>query len=319
MTAWPRRWQGQGQVVGLVGEPGMGKTRLLTEFCRSLAGQPVTVYVGQCLSYGQATPYLPVRDILRQVCGLAEGDAAAVHTAAVQAAAPRQWHDRGGGRRPAAPAPGPPGGAGVPGTAQSRGAAGPDLCAPAAPGPARGAAQPLVLVVENLHWSDPTSEAWLASLVERLAGAAVLLGTYRPGYQPAWGAHAAVTQVALPPLRVPDSRTVVQAVLGAVVPPRGAAAGDGRAGGGESVLFGGVGLACRGTGPAGHPGGGARDGARGAGGAHGPVAPGGQTPAPDGAVVGSGWTCRSLPGPGRAARGDLHTGPGAPPGGRVPL
>ena len=80
--------------------------------------------------------------------------------------------------------------------------------------------QPLVLVVENLHWSDPTSEAWLASLVERLAGAAVLLlGTYRPGYQPAWGRHAAVTQVAVPPVRAPDSRAVVQAVLGAVSLP----------------------------------------------------------------------------------------------------
>jgi class 3 adenylate cyclase len=52
---------GQGQVVGLVGEPGMGKTRLVTEFCRSLVGQAVTVVVGQCLSYGQAIPYLPVR------------------------------------------------------------------------------------------------------------------------------------------------------------------------------------------------------------------------------------------------------------------
>jgi predicted ATPase len=60
---------GQGQVVGLVGEPGMGKTRLLTEFCRRLVGQPVTVYVGQCLSYGQGTPYLPVRALLRQICG----------------------------------------------------------------------------------------------------------------------------------------------------------------------------------------------------------------------------------------------------------
>jgi tetratricopeptide (TPR) repeat protein len=80
--------------------------------------------------------------------------------------------------------------------------------------------RPLVLVVENLHWSDPTSEAWLASLVECLAGAAVLLlGTYRPGYQPAWGAHTAVTQVALPPLGAEDSRTVVQAVLGAVTLP----------------------------------------------------------------------------------------------------
>jgi hypothetical protein len=44
----------------------------------------VSVVVGQCLPYGQATPYLPVRDLLRQVCGLAEGDAAAVQTAAVQ-------------------------------------------------------------------------------------------------------------------------------------------------------------------------------------------------------------------------------------------
>jgi tetratricopeptide (TPR) repeat protein len=80
--------------------------------------------------------------------------------------------------------------------------------------------QPLVLVVENLHWSDPTSEAWLASLVERLAGAAVLLlGTSRPGYQPTWGTHAAVTQIAVPPLRVRDSRTVVQAVLGTVSLP----------------------------------------------------------------------------------------------------
>jgi hypothetical protein len=45
--------------------------------------------------------------------------------------------------------------------------------------------QPLVFAVENLHWSDAISEEWLASLVERLAGAALLLVvTYRPGYQP---------------------------------------------------------------------------------------------------------------------------------------
>ena len=75
---------GKGQVVGLIGEPGMGKTRLVDEFCRSLTGQPVTVYIGQCLSYGQATPYLPVRDLVRQICALTEGDTAITHTAAVQ-------------------------------------------------------------------------------------------------------------------------------------------------------------------------------------------------------------------------------------------
>ena len=75
---------GQGQVVGLVGEPGMGKTRLLTEFCRRVPGNQVMVYEGSCLSYGQATPYLPVRDLVRQLSGLAEGDETAGHMAAVQ-------------------------------------------------------------------------------------------------------------------------------------------------------------------------------------------------------------------------------------------
>jgi tetratricopeptide (TPR) repeat protein len=194
----------------------MGKTRLLTEFCRLVPGDQVTVYEGRCLSYGQGTPYLLVRDLVRQICGLAEGAELAAHTAAVR----RRLH--------------------------ASGMTGEDdvalllqlLDLPVAPEDlarlspeARQARtfallrhlvldaaqrQPLVLVVENLHWSDPTSDAWLASLVEQLPGAAVLLlGTYRPGYQPAWGAHAAVTQVALPPLRAPDSRTVVRAVRGA--------------------------------------------------------------------------------------------------------
>jgi DNA-binding winged helix-turn-helix (wHTH) protein len=211
---------GQGQAIGVVGEPGMGKTRLLAEFCRRVPGDQVTVYEGRCLSYGQSTPYLPVRDLVRQVCGLRDGDEVAGHVAAVQ----QRLHASGL-------------------TAEDDVALLLQLLdLPVAPeGLARLSAearqvrtfallrhlildavqrQPLVLVVENLHWSDPTSEAWLASLVERLAGAAVLLlGTYRPGYQPAWGAHAAVTQVAVPPLRAQDSRTVVQAVLGAVTLP----------------------------------------------------------------------------------------------------
>jgi predicted ATPase len=44
---------------------------------------------------------------------------------------------------------------------------------------------PCILAVENLHWSDATSEEWLTSLVERLSGVALLvLVTYRPRYQP---------------------------------------------------------------------------------------------------------------------------------------
>ena len=49
----------------------------------------------------------------------------------------------------------------------------------------RGAVSPCILTMENLHWSDATSEEWLTSLVERLASTTLLvLVTYRPGYQP---------------------------------------------------------------------------------------------------------------------------------------
>src|SRR5262245_16661211 len=193
---------GQGQVVGLLGEPGMGKTRLLTEFCRSVPGNRVTVYVGQCLSYGQSTPYLPVRDLVRQICGLVEGDGLAGHTAAVRL----RLHESGMTAEddvalllqlldlpvaPECPARLSPEARQVRTFALLR-----HLILDAAQ------RQPLVLMVENLHWIDPISDAWLASLVERLPGVAVLLlESYRPGYQPAWGAHTAVTQVALPPLR----------------------------------------------------------------------------------------------------------------------
>ena len=73
--------------------------------------------------------------------------------------------------------------------------------------------QPLMLAVENLHWIDPTSEAWLASLVERLGDMPVLLlVTYRPGYQPPWLRHSAATQMALPRLSPRDSLVVLQSV-----------------------------------------------------------------------------------------------------------
>src|SRR5262249_10356610 len=73
--------------------------------------------------------------------------------------------------------------------------------------------QPLVLAVENLHWSDPTSEEWLASLVEQGGSVPMLLlATYRPGYQPGWSGHAAATQLALPRLSRPDSLALLQSV-----------------------------------------------------------------------------------------------------------
>jgi predicted ATPase len=65
---------GQGQVAGIVGEPGVGKSRLLLEFRRSLAGRRVTYLEGRCLSFGSTIPYLPILDIVRSNCGLIETD-----------------------------------------------------------------------------------------------------------------------------------------------------------------------------------------------------------------------------------------------------
>jgi tetratricopeptide (TPR) repeat protein len=74
--------------------------------------------------------------------------------------------------------------------------------------------QPLVLAVEDMPWIDATSEAWLATLVERLAGAPMLvLVTYRPGYRPSWLGQSNATQVALLPLTPHDSLLLVQSVL----------------------------------------------------------------------------------------------------------
>ncbi|MGH8070816.1 MAG: AAA family ATPase [Candidatus Entotheonellia bacterium] len=205
---------GQGQVVTLVGEPGMGKSRLLAEFCRGLQGCGVRYVEGHCLSYASATPYLPVADLVRQLCGLTPGAPHDTITATVHRRLQEADLD---------PIEGVPlvlALLDIPLEAESLAQLSP------LERKARTFAllrqlvfhevqrQPCILAVENLHWSDTTSEEWLTSLVERLAGAALLvLVTYRPGYQPPWLAQSYATQIALSPLRDEDSRTVVQAVL----------------------------------------------------------------------------------------------------------
>jgi tetratricopeptide (TPR) repeat protein len=72
--------------------------------------------------------------------------------------------------------------------------------------------RPLIFEVEDLHWIDQTSEAYLAAFVESLPGAAILLlTTYRPGYQPAWLAKSYATQLSLRSLASHDAVTVVHA------------------------------------------------------------------------------------------------------------
>src|SRR5262249_20156465 len=78
LPALPARWQGarrqRGQIVAVVGEPGIGKSRLLFEFGRTLGDEPLTRLEGRGESYGGGVPYRPVVDLLKRYLGIDERD-----------------------------------------------------------------------------------------------------------------------------------------------------------------------------------------------------------------------------------------------------
>jgi tetratricopeptide (TPR) repeat protein len=76
--------------------------------------------------------------------------------------------------------------------------------------------QPVLLVFEDLHWIDPETQALLDSLVESLPTARLLLlVNYRPEYQHGWGSKTYYTQLRLDPLPPASAAAVLQALLGA--------------------------------------------------------------------------------------------------------
>ena len=205
--------QGQGQVIGIMGEAGMGKSRLLYEFAQSLTGQAVTYRVGHCLAYSSATPYLPVRDLLWQHCGITESDGPEASTAKVRRAVQEAKVTSQEGASLLLPL------LDVPMETASMAHASPQAQRAHTFALLRqlflheSQRQPLVLAVENGHWLDATSEEWLTTLIECLPGASVLLlVTYRPGYRPPWLEQSVATQMALPRLLPQDSLALVQSV-----------------------------------------------------------------------------------------------------------
>jgi len=211
---------GRGQVVGIAGEAGVGKSRLLHEFRQGLGARRVTYLQGRCLSYGSAIPYLPLLDMLRQNCGLAEGDPPAVIVEKVRRAFqavgmdPDEW------------GPFPLRLLGVREGADRFERLSPEaikarLFETFRQITLRGSRRrPIVLEVEDLQWIDQTSEEFLVTLADSVGGARiVLLVTYRPGYRPPWIEKSYATQIALQPLGPEESLSIVQSVMQAAPLP----------------------------------------------------------------------------------------------------
>ena len=205
---------GQGQVVGILGEPGVGKSRLLYEFRQSLAGRQVTYLEGRCLSYGSNVPYLPVMDQFRNNCGITDIDVFEVIVEKVRVALQDVGMDAEEGTPYLLRLLGLKEGTerlDVLTAEAIKGRTFQTLQGISLRGSRR---RPLIFVVEDLHWIDKTSEEYFTSLIENLAGAPILLlTTYRPGYRPPWLEKSYATQLALHPLSLMDSRNVMHSVV----------------------------------------------------------------------------------------------------------
>ena len=203
---------GSGHAVTVVGEPGVGKSRLVAETTRGMASrsEPVTVLEGRCVSYGSLVPYQPMSDLVRSHCGVTDLDAPDTVRAAVEATI----------RDHALPADTQPWLLRLIGLVDDAG----DALSPEAIKRRTFDAlrvlllkaavrRPLVVIVEDVHWIDRTSEEFLATLVAQLTAARLLLiATSRPGYRPPWMDRSYVTQVTIAPLNAGDSARLLETV-----------------------------------------------------------------------------------------------------------
>jgi class 3 adenylate cyclase len=213
--ALERAGASHGQVVAVVGEAGVGKSRLVYEFVHSHHTPGWLVLESASVSYGKATPYFPVIDLLKRYSHVEERD----DTRTIRAKVTGQVLTLDPALQDTVPAllslldavPGdspflqldPP----------QRRQRTLDALKRVLLGESQ--VQPLLLVFEDLHWIDSETQALLSSLVESLPTARLLLlVNYRPEYQHGWGSKTYYTQLRLDPLPPVSAHELLHAILG---------------------------------------------------------------------------------------------------------
>jgi class 3 adenylate cyclase/tetratricopeptide (TPR) repeat protein len=206
---------GHGQLVAAVGEAGVGKSRLVYEFVHSHCTQGWLVLESASVSYGKATPYFPVMDLLKRYVHVEDGDDARTIRAKVTGqilTLDESLQET------------------IPALLSLLDALPEDSPFLQLDPPQRrqrtldglkrillreSQVQPLLLVFEDLHWHDHESQALLDSLVESLPTAQLLLlVNYRPEYTHSWGSKTYYRQLRLDPLPPESADEFLEALLG---------------------------------------------------------------------------------------------------------
>jgi class 3 adenylate cyclase len=213
--ALERAGAGHGQVVAVVGEAGVGKSRLVYECLQSHRTQEWLKLESSSVSYGKATAYLPVCDLLKTYCHIEDRD----ELRTVRAKVTGQILTLDEALQDTVPA--------LLALFEALPADSPFLSLD--PLQRRRSTlealkrvllresqvQPLLLVFEDLHWIDTETQAVLDLLVESLPTAhLLLLVNYRPAYQHGWGSKTYYTQLRLDPLPEASADALLQALLG---------------------------------------------------------------------------------------------------------
>jgi class 3 adenylate cyclase len=208
MNRWERALEGEGQVVTIIGEAGIGKSRLVQRFHESIVETPHTWIEAGAGAFYQNTPFYPIAEMLRQMIGGAAASDPLKELASRLAVT---------GLQPAEAIPllAPLLNLSLPPEHQ------PSTLSPEQQrrrllttlvewvlGSARS--QPLVIASEDLHWADPSTLELFELLVEQGATAPLLLlYTARPEFHPGWTMRAHHTQITLNRLSTRNVRTMV--------------------------------------------------------------------------------------------------------------
>ncbi len=213
---WASAQRGHGQVVGLVGEPGVGKSRLLWEFTQLRSDQDCLVFQAGAVALGNPTPYLPIIELLRRYFGIEGGESATTaHEKIVRILTgldpsleptlpallalldiPQVEHEWA--------------------SLDSRQRRQRILDATKRLVLRQSHEKPVLFMLEDAHWiEDSETQAVLDGLVESIPAARVLLAlTYRPEYQHTWGNRTYYTQVRVDALPPDSADEMLTALLG---------------------------------------------------------------------------------------------------------